>query len=201
MSIERSTVRVVGEELKSNSPKALKEVISRPADIQLQDWKEMDEDEQIRVAADYRAERKARIAQVLERGIVVTRLAVDLPNDLHGEWVRNSGEDIQRMKLLGYDMDSKHATNRALHSEGDGKSIVGDCIFMTCSREEYDLAQEVKQDMFDRTHGTSSSSTQSEDKQFTDSVRSKTPELPVIDDSKARTVRKDEIEAALESNQ
>ena len=200
MSMERSRIRVLNESddssvLNSAPPKALKEIINRPVEIELEVWTEMEEEDQRTAAAEYRAKRKVKLAQVLDRGVVAVRLQVNLPPELHGEWVSNDIEDVYRMKSLGYIIDKTYAPERALHSEGDGKSIVGDVLFMTCSREDHEIQQEIMADKFDQIHGTQP--TQSEEQKFKNQVAARTPELPVVEESRARTVRREEIAAAV----
>ena len=201
MSMERSRIRVLNDSddssvLNSAPPKALKEIINRPVEIELEDWILMPEEEQELRATEYRAARKVKLAQVLDRGVVAVRLQVNLPPELHGEWVSNDIEDVYRMKSLGYIIDDTYAPGRALHSEGDrSKSIVGDVLFMTCSREDHEIQQEIMADKFDQIHGTQP--TQSEEQKFKNQVAARTPEIPVVEESRARTVRREEIAAAV----
>lgn len=202
MSMERSRVKVLTESddshtLKSSPPKALQEIISRPFNIPEEEWKVMSEEERVQAAENYRAERKVRLAQVLERGVVSARLQVPLPPDVYGEWFRNDPEDLYRAQLLGFKVDDSYAVNRALHSDGDGKPIIGDVVFMTCPREDHELMQEIKQEKFDQIHGTKPS--QDEEQKFKAQVATKTPELPVVEESRVRKVRKEEISAALDA--
>lgn len=80
--------------------------------------------------------------QILDRGVTNDRLFVPLPDDVHGEWVPNDKEEIYRKINLGFKIDDEYAIARALHSQGDGKSIVGDVVFMTCPK--------VVKEVFDR---------------------------------------------------
>lgn len=82
-----------------------------------------------------RNDRRARLIKIRERGYISQRLDVELPPDLHGEWVLNDPAEIARMQSLGFDIDTVHAASKALHSDGSGKAIVGDVIFMTCPKE------------------------------------------------------------------
>src|SRR5262245_3511703 len=97
-----------------------------------------------------RDERKARLASVLDRGIVADRLKVDLPSNLHGEWVFNDPTEIFRMEALGFKIDDVHAPKRALHSKGDSGSVVGDVIFMVCERETKDMIDEIRREQYAR---------------------------------------------------
>src|SRR5690242_7548495 len=57
---------------------------------------EKEEAKQTAMTPAQRAERKARLATILDRGFVQDRLTVELPPDVHGEWVRNDPLEIQR---------------------------------------------------------------------------------------------------------
>lgn len=145
-----------------------------------------------------RAEKKARLARILERGMVADRLAVELPADVYGEWVANDPSEIYRMKILGFEIDREYATSRALHSEGDGKSIVGDTVFMICDRDTKDLLDEIRRENFEAMNGKPGSKTvrrQAEEREFR--VASETVGMPVVEESVSRTARKAELEAAL----
>lgn len=82
-----------------------------------------------------REERRARLIRIRERGYISSRLDVKLPPELHGEWFHNSPVDIARAQSLGFEIDTKYAPSQALHSDGTGRAIVGDVIFMTCPKE------------------------------------------------------------------
>lgn len=77
---------------------------------------------------------KARFASVLERGYVNDRLKVDLPPDLHGEWVRHDPVEISDYKSLGFKIDDTYAPKRSLHSSNATEAVIGDVIFMTCPK-------------------------------------------------------------------
>ncbi len=184
MSEEREVVKV-GKAKLSETP--LKE-LGKQAKAKLSDENK----------AKLKDERRARFARVLERGFINDRLDVPLPPELHGEWVCDDNVDIARMESLGYNIDKIHAIKRRLHSKGDDASFVGDVVFMTCSMEDHELMQEIKQERFEAMHGTKTKA-QKEEQAYTESVQAKTPEVPVIEESRAREVRKEDIEAALDA--
>ena len=95
-----------------------------------------------------RANRKARLASILDRSVLGDRFNVKLPDDKHGEWIRNDPMEIHRMEALGFKVDTEYATNRALHGDGSDSAIVGDVIFMTCERETKDIIDEIRQEQF-----------------------------------------------------
>lgn len=141
-----------------------------------------------------RAARKAKLAQVLERGIVADRLQVPLPDSVYGEWVVNDKAEIYRMQGLGFEVDTTYAKQRALHNEGDDRSIVGDVVFMTCDKETHNLIEEVRREKYVAMNGkqASADSENTEFKAAVDKIG-----MPVIEESSSRRARKADIEAAI----
>jgi len=150
-------------------------------------------------------ERRARIATILERGIINTRLNVELPPDIHGEWVREDSVQIERMKSLGFEIDLKYGNKTALHSTGAGTiARVGDVIFMTCPQEDYELIQEVKRERYLEQHDPKAldelrEERSIEEQNFAAQLKAQAPELPVIEESSKTTAHKEDIQAALDS--
>lgn len=95
---------------------------------------------------------KARFASLLERGVVNDRLHVDLPPDVHGEWVPNNAQDISRAKAMGFEVDMTYAVKRAIHSDGTGRPIVGDVIHMITPKRFAELREEVRMERYNRLH-------------------------------------------------
>lgn len=93
----------------------------------------------------------ARIAQVLERGIIADRLDVKLPDNLCGEWVRDDPIEIARMQALGYNIETNHGKDRGLHSVGD-RIKIGDVILMTAPKEVGELVGQYKQGKFNEVY-------------------------------------------------
>lgn len=146
-----------------------------------------------------RADKKARFARVLERGMVADRLAVEnLPENLYGEWVPNDKAEIFRMQVLGFKVDDKYAIDRALHDKGDNQSIVGDCVFMICEREDKDIIDEIRREKFQALNGKPGAVTkaQGEEKEFTGQTRGLNIG-PVVEESTQRQARKADLESAL----
>lgn len=105
-----------------------------------------------RIEKAERGELKAKLASILDRGIVQDRLTVELPEDLHGEWVRNDPLEIRRLETLGFRVDDEYATKRAIHSDGTNSAIVGDVIHMICPKEVKDLIDEIRIERMVREH-------------------------------------------------
>lgn len=140
-----------------------------------------------------RAQKKARLAQVLDRGIVGDRLRVDLPADVHGEWIFNDMTEIMRMEALGFRIDDVYAPKRALHGTGDGRSVVGDVVFMTCPMENHELIEEIKRDQYMRLNRKGP--TQKEERDFDNLTRKEG--LETLKEGSVNEARKTEIEQAL----
>lgn len=147
------------------------------------------------------ADKKARFARVLERGFLADRLTVtDLPDDKHGQWVANNEVEIIRMQELGYTIDTEYAAKRSLHSDGTGRPIVGDVIFMTCSREDHEIVEDLRREQFVRMHGSPDEKRalqQREEAEFAASFDAETKhDIPVIQESDAKAARREELRAA-----
>jgi hypothetical protein len=146
-------------------------------------------------------EKRARIARVLERGYVVDRATVDnLPPHLHGEWVPDDPMEIERKKALGFWIDREFAPKRSLHGQADeaDKARIGDCIYMTCLKEDKQLIDEIRYEQYVKTHGSPEELKrlkQQEERDFaklTESIG-----LPVVDESAENVAHKEELIAAL----
>jgi hypothetical protein len=143
-------------------------------------------------------QKKARFTRILERGIVADRLIVELPDGLYGEWVPRDQVEIDRKRLLGFEIDDQHAIRRGLHSDGTDRPIVGDCVFMVCSAETKQLIDDVKRERYRQRHGKPGEvrKGQEEETSFKKDVDSRLG-MPVIDESVARPANRDDIAAAL----
>lgn len=140
-----------------------------------------------------RAERKAKLASILERGIVGDRLYVDLPSDVHGEWVPDDPLEIHRMQALGFEVDKTYSVKRALHAGGDGVSKVGDVVFMTCPMEIKEIVDEIRLENY---HKTNTKGYQKEEKDFAKDAENLAIGGAIVE-SKERDVKKEEISALL----
>jgi len=142
------------------------------------------------------AEAKPKIVDILDRGMVVDRLKVDLPSDLHGEWVPNDKLEIARYEALGFVIDTAYAPSRSLHSDGTGKAIVGDTIHMICHKSVRETIDKIRQRNFDAAHGIKA-------KQAEESEYLKTAAPLIADgivpmaDSKAHAINDRDIAAVL----
>lgn len=114
-----------------------------------------------------KAQKKARLAAVLDRGFVNYRLQTDriLPKDTYGQWVRNDANEIANYEALGFEVYKGDGGNKAQ----DGTHRVGDVILMYTSKEQKELLDEVQRDKYNRVHGLRTS--QIEEENFKRNVR------------------------------
>lgn len=105
-----------------------------------------------RIKKAEKGELRAKLADILSRGIVQDRLTVDLPDDLHGEWVRNDPLEIRRLESLGFKVDDTYATSRAIHSDGTNSAIVGDVIHMICPKQVKEIIDEINHEAIINQH-------------------------------------------------
>lgn len=77
-----------------------------------------------------KTEHLARLAKILDRGMISDRLHVTLPDDKYGEWVHNDPVEINRMQAMGFDEDREYAVKNSMHTDATGRAVVGDVVFM-----------------------------------------------------------------------
>lgn len=167
----------------------------RAVDMNLTD---LTDEEILDKAKKIRADKKARMVSVLERGLVADRSTVELPDNLYGEWVPNDKIEILRMQSFGFQIDKEYARQRALHEDsslaGDGASIIADTIFMTCDRENKEIIDEVRAEQYAATHRPRGGK-QKEERDLEEEVRSQG--LPSKIRSSQEEAGLDHIKAAL----
>jgi hypothetical protein len=140
-----------------------------------------------------RAEKKARFVRVLERGFTIDRLTVELPDHLYGEWVPQ--DQIERWQTLGFEDGTEYAAKRGLHDKGR----IADCVFMVQPREDHELYEEVRRELFIQQHGSPDEKRrlqQKEEKEFANLVETQAG-LPVVDESVEHEARRSEIKEAI----
>jgi len=147
-----------------------------------------------------RSERKARFVRVLDRGIVADRLKINLPSDVHGEWVANDKSEIYRMQLLGFKVDTQYAKQHALHDQGDDTAVVGDTIFMVCDRETKEILDEIRRENFEAINGKPGQTHGSQREEKDAAAAIARTGMPIVEESRERAVRKADLEAALQKN-
>jgi len=141
--------------------------------------------------AKAKAEAKARMLTLLDRGVTNDRLLVPLPSDTYGEWVPNNPSDVARFESMGFKIDDTYAKSHAIH----GSNRVADIIFMTCPMYVKEAINEIRAERFEKLHGKPDVKTKRELKEERD-FRGKS-DLPVVNSSVQETVDGDAIRQAL----
>lgn len=142
-----------------------------------------------------RTDKKARLANVLERGLTNDRLIVDLPPEVYGEWVPRDPSEIARMQSMGFEIDTKYASARALHGSGSGESVVGDVIFMTAPSEVKEIIDELRMEQYVKMNGNPNRDKRTVQRE--ESEGATTHGLPIINESSESGITGQEIGAQL----
>lgn len=108
-----------------------------------------------------KAERRKKVAQLLQRGFVNHRLdprqhlgdAYD-PNR-HYEWVRDRDEDISRIQALGARVEQKPdgETPEGTHGTADGRIRLADVVLVSFSKDDYEVIQTVLEEKKEQRRG------------------------------------------------
>ena len=121
-----------------------------------------------------KAQRKAKLAQVLDRGMVSDRLVVKNPDpNKHYEWCRDTEIDIDRWRSLGFEVETE--VGEGLHGKGDNRRVVGDAILMSCLRENFEILGELKAERIARRLKVNAK------KAYVMKMRAENPDIPVLD--------------------
>lgn len=121
-----------------------------------------------------KAERKAKLAQVLDRGMVSERLVVkDADPRKHYEWCRNTEIDIDRWRSLNFEVELERG--EGLHGQGDDRRVVGDAVLMSCSKQNFEILGELKAERKERKRKMNAK------KEYLMQARRFSPEIPVLD--------------------
>lgn len=149
-----------------------------------------------------RAEKKARLVRILARGFTHDKLHVDLPEHLYGEWIPNDPISILEAESIGFAVDTTYATKqrRGMHDHGDGRAVLGDCVYMVMLKEDKEIHDEIRREAFELANGKPGDikATQTEERGFAEQSRGSG--LPIVQESRSRQARKAELEAALRAN-
>lgn len=147
-----------------------------------------------------RKDKKIKMMQILDRGVIGDRLSVDVPKHLYPEWVPNDDGEIFRMQAMGFRFpDSSEYSKRGLHTDGTSKVIVGDVVLMVCDREDKEIIDEIRDERFRKLHGKPGDNSQGEELGYKAQVRKADRDnyIGTLEESSTREARKAEIEAAL----
>lgn len=143
--------------------------------------------------------KKAKLVRILQRGYAHDRIAVELPDTLYGEWIVNDQFSIHEAETIGFRIDTEYASKqlRGAHDVGDGRAVLGDCIFMVMDAEDKAIHDEIRREAFELANGKPGveRATQKEERDFAAIQRQQG--LPVVEESRNRQARKAELEAVL----
>jgi hypothetical protein len=183
MSIERTEVTIGKPEPTKSSLPSIKDLV---------DGKLTEAPPQVE---ETKAQRKARLLNVLDRSPVNARFQVILPNGRHPEWIRNDALEIDRMKALGFEMARADEVATTLHNDGTGKAIVGDVVLMTCSREDKEMIDEIRREQQERLNGKPGGDKEvKEEREFKKVGDS---DVPTFNEGRTHTAKADDIKSAL----
>lgn len=116
-----------------------------------------------------KAQLKAVMVDILDRGVTTSRLDLDVQPDIHYEWIPNNAVEKNRMRTLGFEVLSRHKhllSGNPLHEGGADEIIVGDVIAMGCSKVRKQALDEIKTERFIAMHGKAGSNVQGEETEF-----------------------------------
>lgn len=109
-------------------------------------------------AEEIRAQKKARIAQIMSRGILNERLQsvydAGVPESRHGKFVRDDQGSIVRYSNLGYTFEYNE-DSLGEHATADNRIRVGDVVLMTISKDDHEILKEVRLDGIKKKLGAS----------------------------------------------
>lgn len=95
------------------------------------------------------AEQEARIARVLDRASQVDRLYVELPDDLHGEWIADDPISLAEAQQKGFVIDEVYAPKHTVH----GSNRQGDAVFMTMPKYLKLMYDKKERERYNEIHG------------------------------------------------
>lgn len=99
----------------------------------------------------------ALAVEILDRGVTHSRFQVDLPANLHGEWVPRDAIAVREMQTMGFKVDREYATKNAIKEQsGEHGNVIGDVIFMTCPKAWKDILDAEKHKRFVAMNGSPS---------------------------------------------
>lgn len=150
MSDEQKRAQAVGQpqsQVQSAKEKKRQELEAALAAMTSPGEKAPDPGEMTREEVQRRAEeQKARIAELLSRGLMNDRLAVpDGDPNRHYVWVREREEDVDRYIELGYRLEREAGEGE--HETPDNRRRVGDLVLMSTEMSNREVILQVKEEM------------------------------------------------------
>lgn len=137
---------------------------------------------------------KRRLLETADRSYLNDRLNVELPPDLHGEWVGTDDFSQYNAQQRGFIDGTEYLSKfNKIHDMADGRSIIGDVKFMVIPKWKYEAHQEVALLESARKSGLNADAVQKMEEQFAQSVGlGRMPGQPT-----ARVIDGDELNALI----
>lgn len=150
-------------------------------------------------------ERRARLATIRSRVSGLSHLQIiDGDPNKHYEFEVNEPMAIMKKQMLGFEVETAPVTFPAQHGSGDGKNIVGDCILMSTSQQNYGDLQYLEHEEYVKRHGSPDKdgniSVQAEEVELNKNLDSIPGIVNLIEESNTSSIGKDEILAANAEN-
>lgn len=110
-------------------------------------------------AVEIRARKKARIAQLMTRGILNSRLSAlceaVVPDGRFGKFVRDESGSIIRFQNLGYDFVYREDKTVEAEMDANNRISVGDVVLMTISKDDHEILKEIRVEGIQKKLGAS----------------------------------------------
>lgn len=94
-----------------------------------------------------------RAASILSRSQIQDALNVPVPEGVHLEWIPKDPMSLTEAQMKGFEFDTEYALSSALHKDGSGRNMHGDCYAMIMPKWKKEMLDEAKQQRFERVHG------------------------------------------------
>jgi hypothetical protein len=150
-----------------------------------------------------KAQLRAKMVEILDRGVTTSRLDLDVDDDIHYEWVPNNAVEKNRMRTYGFEVlsRSRHLkSGNPLHEGGADEIIVGDVIAMGCSKARKQVLDEIKSERFIAMHGRPGSKVQAEETEFSEKMNQQMPDsIKGIVESSTKTIDSSQLANALKN--
>lgn len=99
----------------------------------------------------------ALAVEILDRGVTHSRFQVNLPPNLHGEWVPRDAIAVREYQSKGFKIDTEYANENAIKEQsGAHGNVIADVIFMTCPMNWKNILDAEKHKRFVEMNGSPS---------------------------------------------
>lgn len=166
----------------NQEPDIVEQVKKRRAEKEAEEAQaEADSEEISDEELDRRARKEAIRAQYLTRGVMNDKLNPEsflgehYDRSLHYEWVRRTDQDVERARAIGFHTVEKPEgwDESRLHPTAGNELRLGDVRLMAIPRDEYELIEEVRQEIKERKKDAGK-------KEYLKTSRQRNPDVPVL---------------------